>query len=464
MASNVAIETSLQEPMYDISEPLVVVVPEMEADKLVRARAARFIGACVTGQYVEQASVEAQTTVQPIESLYEAIHLAAEGDPTAHQMIETNARTDVIERTIKAGHVITVDLNVDQTGKIQQHGQSMESVQANSLRLASRNRQMRARTEAEATNAFRIEQLHRQGILNEYSFVVFSRAADNMTEQEMTDAGFFTDTMSTAIQVTTVKDGKLTTESAFIAGVKRPGEERYDADAVDATVEYFGANLHDKSATGTINTPILIPNKLIPNGAVDIVEVYDEQNGTFFGEDKLRQNYLEYRKKCQRREQLLTPKVDAIVEELISEAPQITTPIKAVQRLHKISEKHMVEQAAFDHSINPRVFGSVAADHIEQAREQFALGNNDAGLDSLNQAKSTATSSSCPSSLDSSEESSDSDSDIDGESNDDKECEYVSKECPMCGEKNVKTKVTKTRITGSCGCSKVKELKLAKAA
>ena len=124
----------------------------------------------------------------------------------------------------------------------------------------------------------------------------------------------------------------------------------------------------------------------------------------------------------------------------------------------------MVEQAAFDHSINPRVFGSVAADHIEQAREQFALGNNDAGLDSLNQAKSTATSSSCPSSLDSSEESSDSDSDIDGESNDDKECEYVSKECPMCGEKNVKTKVTKTRITGSCGCSKVKELKLAKAA
>jgi len=162
MASNVAIETSLQEPMYDISEPLVVVVPEMEADKLVRARAARFIGACVTGQYVERASVETKTTVLQIESLYEAIHMAAEGDPTARQMIETNARTDVVERTIKAGHVITVDLNVDQTGKIQQHGQSMESVQANSLRLASRNRQMRERTEAEATNAFRIEQLHRQ--------------------------------------------------------------------------------------------------------------------------------------------------------------------------------------------------------------------------------------------------------------------------------------------------------------
>lgn len=38
----------------------------------------------------------------------------------------------------------------------------------------------------------------------------------------------------------------------------------------------------------------------------------------------------------------------------------------------------------------------------------------------------------------------------------DKDCEFTSKECPMCGTKNVKTKVTKTRISGSCGCSKSK--------
>lgn len=34
------------------------------------------------------------------------------------------------------------------------------------------------------------------------------------------------------------------------------------------------------------------------------------------------------------------------------------------------------------------------------------------------------------------------------------ECEFISKECPECGAKNVKTKVTKHKITGSCGCSK----------
>jgi hypothetical protein len=38
----------------------------------------------------------------------------------------------------------------------------------------------------------------------------------------------------------------------------------------------------------------------------------------------------------------------------------------------------------------------------------------------------------------------------------DEDCEFVSKQCPMCGAKNVKTKVTKNSISGSCGCSKSK--------
>ncbi len=38
----------------------------------------------------------------------------------------------------------------------------------------------------------------------------------------------------------------------------------------------------------------------------------------------------------------------------------------------------------------------------------------------------------------------------------DKDCEFTSKSCPMCGSKNVRTKVTSTRISGSCGCSKSK--------
>lgn len=38
----------------------------------------------------------------------------------------------------------------------------------------------------------------------------------------------------------------------------------------------------------------------------------------------------------------------------------------------------------------------------------------------------------------------------------DDDCEFISKECPMCHAKNVRTKSTKTSISGSCGCYKAK--------
>lgn len=34
----------------------------------------------------------------------------------------------------------------------------------------------------------------------------------------------------------------------------------------------------------------------------------------------------------------------------------------------------------------------------------------------------------------------------------DEDCEFVSKQCPLCEKKNVKTTVTKTEISGDCGC------------
>jgi hypothetical protein len=41
-------------------------------------------------------------------------------------------------------------------------------------------------------------------------------------------------------------------------------------------------------------------------------------------------------------------------------------------------------------------------------------------------------------------------------SSDSDDCEFISKKCPLCDAKNVKTTVTKTHVTGSCGCSKRK--------
>lgn len=445
----------LGESFYQPTIELVVVVPELQEDELIRYRAAKFIGNCAVDESVNlqrEVSIEKST----VNSLYDAIQKAAEGDPVARNMLTANTGTDVIERTVKAGHVMEVELDVDDDGTIWQHGQSSESIQANSLRYASDIPQMRERTETETVNAFRIKQLYKQGKLNDYSFVVFSRASDNMTLKEMTDAGFFTDTMSCAIQVTTAKSGKLTTETAFVAGVKNPGEDRHDGETLIAVGDELDVDFRDLTATESIGQAVLVHNSLIPNGVVDLVKIWDKPNGTFFGQERPVEDYTEYLQKCKDREAQLQPKVDSIVKQLIAEAPGIKNQVQAINRLSKISEQHMVEQAVFDEDINPLVFGRVAANHILEARIQFELGNNALAFNAVAKAKDTARSSCCPSGLRRSDGLEDS-----NETSETKDIEYISKECPICHEKNVKTKahITKTGkliISGDCGCAVVK--------
>jgi hypothetical protein len=425
----------------------VVVIPETLQDEFTRRRAARFIGACALNSTVNQQ--EAFIT-NPIESLYDALCQAYDGDPTARSMVETNVATDVIERTIKTGHVTAVDLDVDAAGKIQQFGQSMESVQANSLRYAADSLQIRERTEAETTNAFRIESEYRQGRLADYSFVVLSRAADNMTEAQMSAAGFFTETMSCAIQVTHARGDHLVTESAFVSGVKSPGSDRHDAETITTMLARLGVDVAGKSAAELIGTPLLIHNELMPNGVIDIVKRYDEAaGGTFFGEAKPSQDYIAYRETCRNREQSYQPKIQQIVSELIALAPQITSKTQAAQRLAKLSEAQMVEHAVRDNAIDLRVFKSVSAQHIINTRAYLQRGDFHEAQVELALAVTTARSSSCPGGVGG--EKGTGEIDDNGSSNQD--CEFTSKECPLCHKKDVKTVITKTHITGDCGCS-----------
>lgn len=425
--------------------PNALLVSEMLTDQETCYRAARFIGAVVlkTDTYVETAGVE-----QSIESLCQAIQQAAEGDTNARRLVHINARTDVIERTIKTGHVTEpVGLLRTENGNFIQHGQTTESVQANSLRFAADHPIMRARTEAETRNMFRTKDLYDKGFFADFNMVVISRA------ENLPEAGFFTDTMSCCIQVTSEQGDGLQIESAFVSGVAVTGLEQHDeqtvvqlAQELDESIDFYG-----KTAAEIIDMPILIPKDRMPNGVIDIVELFDDcAGGTFFGEAKPQQDYLAYKQKCREREAGFAGKVEQIVSELVAEAPSIQTPLQATERLHKISEKHMVEKAVQDPTINPMVFGAAAAIHIEAAR--FAQLQGDAGsIDfHMKKAVSLAESHSCPGAK------------IKGLENEleeqekpnakDEDCEFISKECPLCHKKNVKTISTKDYIKGDCGC------------
>jgi len=274
-----------------------------------------------------------------------------------------------------------------------------------------------------------------------------------MDTKEAAEAGFFVETMSCAIQVTSATEQGLVTESAFVAGIAREGEERHDKETIEKVGQALGVNFANKTAAEVLDSPILVHKDLMPNGVVDLVELYDTcAGGTFFGQDTSGEDYVEYVAKCKEREAGFAEKVELIVEDLIAEAHVINDPLTATKRLHKISEKHMVVHAIHDKTIDPRVFGP-AARNIETARLYEAQGKLEEAQVETVKAINNAVSASCPNGATttsaSGEKSSESDED----------CEFTSKECPLCHKKNVKTTVKKIsdthkRVTGACGCSK----------
>lgn len=404
---------------------------------------------------VDHASNEADVSDSAYPTLMEAIRCAALGDPEARRVVCANVLRDVMERSIKAGIVMKPHLDIDPWGRIVQHGQLMEDVFRNAWQYAAHGWQMRERTMCEIYNGFAIQEA--LALLDEgQSIVTFSCAPDNMTEAEAEQVGFFPDTMTCAIQVIGRDEtGRLFEESAFVAGRSEPGAVRHDFAAVRDVGRQLGVSFDGLSAADILASPIVISNTSIPRGVIDIVAMYDNVHGTFFGQSKPRQDYETYLQECQRREQELAPTVEHIVARLVADAHTFHEPLDATRRLHEYSQRALVDRAFSDLSIDPRVFGRDAAAHIIFGRQLLAEGNYEAAARAREAAQQTAKSFSCPADAYAAEVAQ---ARANGGSGRDEngDCDFISKKCPLCGAKNVRTRITKTHIFGSCGCVKRK--------
>lgn len=353
-----------------------VISPELKEE------AQQFIGSVLVGHEVEGE--------RQFSSLYEAIEKADEGNLEARAMVMANVRSDVLERVFKDGFVCPkVPLDVLPSGTLGQFGQPYRQVQANALRLAN-HPTIISRTHAELNNCFKLETSNRLGLMKDYSFVVFSLAED------LPEYGFFTQSMSLAVQVTTGEGDHLTTETAFIAGKTEAG--RYEAPEKVREVyrRLVGVDISGLSPAEIIDRPLLIANDLLPNGAVDVVKLYDDIDGTFYGSEKPRQDYLEHKADCLERATSLARLCQKISAELIKAHDQIGSPLEAVKALANLSQKYTLEQAGKDTSIDPLVFGPMAAAHIMRARITFEMGLLNMAELEMRQAQKFAVSSSCP--------------------------------------------------------------------
>ena len=374
--------------------PLVIEAAELHSDELIRRRTARFIGSVLLEETIEIEPVQQQYM-----SLMDALLEAREGNEEAIKMVRINAATDVMERTFKTGHVTEVTLEQDDNGTLFQYGQSMQEVYANSFRYMDPSPQMKQRLEAEALNGQRIQSYANNGVLDDYACVVFSLAPDDMSTAAAANEGFFTDTMSGVIQVTTKKGDALTIESAFVAGRHDEQSERHDKESIVAMLNHLGIDYSDCSTTEMLARPLLIHKSLIPNGVIDLVEQYDAHTETFFGQNQPAQSYDMYLNVCKQREESMQEVSGRVASRLIAAAHTITSPTLASALLNKFSEEETLERALVDTQIDPSVYGQRAAQYVIDARKQLHEGNIDQSLKLMNEAKKTAVSSSCAGNL-----------------------------------------------------------------
>jgi hypothetical protein len=411
----------------------VIVVPEMPQDQLARQRAKRLISASGSAALVGALS-EQHSAINSPDNLLAGLHLAAKGDVSGIKMVDQNINADFIERSFKAGSITEVNLQITGEEGLGQYGQSLDSVNGNSLRFVGRTLQMRERLKAEARNKYRQDIAHKMGLLEDNYFVVFSCVPDNMTPEELTEENFFVDTMSCAIQATTVDKGTTKLESAFVAGVKEPGGERHDIRTIRYVAKKLGINFGNKSTTEMLDAPLLVPKRLMPNGVVDLVALFDELEETFFGENKLKENYVAHREYWRQRQQNLIPLVKSIRQQLIAERHTFRSPTDATTRLGKLSEQAGVYMAVEDETINSNVFGPEAAGYIEQARLHTALGNMELAQSATRKAIDTAKSSSCPGAYLNNETTEENKKDQDAESSETNTSENEKICCPNCRE------------------------------
>ena len=381
--------TVFERPADDQSVADVVAVPDLDQEALVRQRHARWLGSLSMEQ-----TVEAEIAPQPQMTLVELIEKAQAGDGEALAAIRINAHTTVIETLLKTGNIMRIAAELDEQGNLKQHNHTYDAIHRNAWH-ATKNQSPHARwcSEIEALNWQRTEASIMSGALEDNWFVVFSSPSDTQSVANLKKRGYFVHTMTSVFQATTVENGKVTTESAFVAGMDAVVEDpelsasvnndriaagarnRYDLDVLRQIYMDFGvAGAELMNAEDLLATPLLIPKSLMPHGVASIVELYDNYVGdTFFGVKQPKKDYATYADACMRRAEKYGDITDKVVTDLLKSNKM--TPVQAITKMYDSVKRHTLERAYRDDSIDASVFGAKAEKIIHQARYAYDIGD-----------------------------------------------------------------------------------------
>jgi hypothetical protein len=458
------IDRPKSEQLFTVDQPTVI--DQLEVDGQLRAKATELIGSVVI-----DSSVEVQLCNETRMTLAEASKRAANGDDEALQMVRANANTDYFERAYKSGHISKITLQKDDLG-LSQYGQRLVDTHLNSIKYLH-SPLLKHRARVEAVNGVRNEFLAQNGLLKDNISVTFSLVTKKVDEEAASKLGFFTDTMSIAVQIMTEDDdrngdGDIVIETAFVAGRESAVEERRDEEIIIHLLADLGIDFSMYDADEMLAHPVLIPKSVINNSS-ELLERFDRSvqamtnKKTFYGRvSNEPKDYKRYAEECRRREAVLQQEVEATVQSLLASSSTFKNPTDATSMLDRLNDTLLKKRIVSDTTIDANVLGQQAAYYVNHARYLVEHNQYENQIRFLQtKIEREGRSSSCPGGGAKSEESflpwesMFSDSDQKEAQNEGilEDCDFISKECPNCHAKNVKTQCRKGVYYGDCGCS-----------
>jgi hypothetical protein len=336
------------------------------------------------GSVALKGSVEPPAAPTEKYNLLEAIHTANTGSKEAEAMLDINIGTAVTEACFKYDHVTKIAMQLNENGELVQFGQTMSEFQFNAIAYRqNRHEKLQAVTRMEALNGHCIEDLARDGRLKDYHYIVSSLVPQDVPEKDLKQEGYFLNTLTFVTQATTENaDGAIETQSGFSKGTAASEkasfatrvDRRFDIEAVSRVRQRLG--LAPVATTEDALRGILVHKSVLPNGVVDFMRMIDEETAEIAGVPlKSADYYDKLIPKSLEREQSLAGTKQLVKEALLASAPQLRTPMEAVQRIWDLTKEFTVIAAVDNHHIDASIFGQETAHQINETRHFLSIGD-----------------------------------------------------------------------------------------
>ncbi|HUC87749.1 MAG TPA: hypothetical protein VMR95_01190 [Candidatus Binatia bacterium] len=418
---------------------------DAETDFATRRRLMKTLGSITVSQAGEISSKRELTERASLPNVAEDYFSSVpERAANAKARLRMDLKGNVFEILFESGHVRVTYSHYDQDG-FYQNGYNQSNMYAYATAHTSFAPENHRRS-LETLNELRIEDGFLDGRFKTHMLVEISLAPDDMPDEDAEELGYKTKTRKGMWRCTEVDEfGNRITFTAPVVGVNERGD-RHDKKAVQHVYNQFGLKSDNISASATLGNAFWASKEQLPNRIVDVIKYHDEglAEPSFFGRDGETGDYETIIEESLRREEQAEAELDQKVHKLALSLLGASNE-EALKTMAIHAKDFAVELCRGNLDYDTSQLGPVAEGYINEARYYDLIGNDVMARQTEDRAKQTAIVYMCGMRLEMERS-------VAGTISEkaevvSKDCDYISKECPLCHAKKAPTHETSTTIT-----------------